>query len=125
MQKAGEFLLVRVKVKPRGAMRLYGRRDTPLVQANVDTAATMEMNEDSSMVRSWRRTTYRRTTRVGVDTLSSSSLATVRLRCSRNVVTPQVLRSPFWGSALDASFHNGRLVVVFKALVLEKSEPKQ
>lgn len=34
-------------------MRLYGRLNQPLVEAKVDTAATMEMREDTSLVSYW------------------------------------------------------------------------
>ncbi|CAM9455743.1 unnamed protein product [Ectocarpus sp. 4 AP-2014] len=48
------YLLARVTVQPHGSMRLYGRRDLPLVEASIDASATVERRENASMACSFR-----------------------------------------------------------------------
>lgn len=45
-----DYLQVRLTVRPQGSMRLYGRRDLPLVEASMAASATVELREDASMV---------------------------------------------------------------------------
>lgn len=45
-----DYLKMRVTVRPQGSMRLYGRRDLPLVEARMAASATAEIREDASMV---------------------------------------------------------------------------
>lgn len=45
-----DYVQVRVAVRPRGDIRLYGRRDLPLLEAKIDTGVTAEMREDASIV---------------------------------------------------------------------------
>eukprot|EP00903_Cladosiphon_okamuranus_P017946 g16513.t1 len=49
-----DYLQMRVTVRPQGSMRLYARRDLPLVEARMVAAATIELREDSSMAFSFR-----------------------------------------------------------------------
>lgn len=46
-----DYLQMRVTVRPQGSMRLYARRDLPLVEARMVASATVELREDASMVR--------------------------------------------------------------------------
>lgn len=50
-QMPPDYLHARFTVQPHGSIRLYGRRDLPLVEARMVASATAELREDSSMVR--------------------------------------------------------------------------
>ncbi|CAM9617791.1 unnamed protein product, partial [Ectocarpus fasciculatus] len=49
-----DYLQVRLTVRPQGSMRLYGRRDLPLVEASMAASATVELREDAAMAFSFR-----------------------------------------------------------------------
>ncbi|CAM9838681.1 unnamed protein product, partial [Ectocarpus fasciculatus] len=49
-----DYLQARVTVQPHGSMRLYGRRDLPLVEASIIASATVERRENASMACSFR-----------------------------------------------------------------------
>lgn len=45
-----DYVQIRAAARYCGAFRLYGRRDVPLLEAKVDTAADLEMQGNSSLV---------------------------------------------------------------------------
>eukprot|EP00752_Nemacystus_decipiens_P006311 g5691.t1 len=49
-----DYLQMRVTVRPQGSIRLYARRDLPLVEARMVASATIELREDASMAFSFR-----------------------------------------------------------------------
>ena len=45
-----DYLQMRVTVRPQGSIRLYGRRELPLVEIIIIASTTVEKREDNSMV---------------------------------------------------------------------------
>lgn len=50
LQVPPDYLQMRVTVRPQGSMRLYARRDLPLVEARMAASATVELRQDTAMV---------------------------------------------------------------------------
>ena len=50
LQMPPDYLRLRVTLRPQGSIRLYGRRELPLMEARIIASATVEKREDTSMV---------------------------------------------------------------------------